>query len=604
MLRRQERKPKRANSPTPADAIDFAILAQGLNAAPAPATAAMSDPPAGFDFSTIPIIPPARRAGREGGVLSPDTSERIQSQRGGGAPLEPTVQRRMEETLGHPFADVRVHTDGESETLNHSLGAHAFTLGSDIFLGQHATSNGTYGGDQLLAHELTHVVQQRGTAERGPLTVGATDGAGEREADGVAGAVASGAMTVPGAMVGDAGGARIQRQPDTAPQQGGKGTKAPGKSPPDLATLAAQMTAMQEQMGAMQVQQAQVQAVAQNQRSALALDLRWRGMFGARMANYKQAIWRVTGAIDMADKGFQDAQIAQSQTDQLTTQLLGLGASVLFAGVFEWVAGAGLKGLGTASSKIGDRVRKADVAATEAALPIGAAAVSLPGRSAAKWSMFGENPTSILETVENPANALFGGYMTNIRGSQGQQQGSAKIASAVGPAEKATEQGQPGGGPGGGAVAYLARKSEALEQQSQFIEQAFVDRSLALGGLSDEQWASFDVGAQEQIYQQLLDGLDAAGSGVEKMKPVEDVANVIERYMWASWVLNSADRESSGRLWNFGTDIDLRLIKIGVERDAGVLLSEHWWQHSSDNWGYAISAWARGYKGSIVLNEK
>lgn len=278
--------------------------------------------------------------------------------------------------------------------------------------------------------------------------------------------------------------------------------------------------------------------------------------------------------------------------------MIGFGASILFAGTFEWIAGAGLKALGSASTKIGESVRKADTAIEK--IGGGAAVVSLPGRMGNVEKAAG----SIVEKVENPANTALSGYATDIKGAQGSQRDTAKIASAVDKAEKVTEKGQPSGGPGGGAVAYLARKSEALERQSQFIEQGFVDRSLDLDRLSDEEWATFDVSAQEQTYQQLLDDLNASGSGVDKMKPVEDVANVIEKYMWASWIADSADRESSGTLWNFGTDIDLRLIAIGVEKEAGVLLSEHWWQISSDYWSAGIDTWRRGYKGSIVLGEK
>lgn len=596
MLQRQERKPKRANSSAPAAATDFATLSRGLNPAPSPGTAAVSAPTAGFDFSTIPIIPPERQMGREGGVLSPATSERIQARRGGGAPLEPTVQRRMEDTLGHTFADVRVHADGESDRLNRSLGASAFTLGSDVFLGQQATSTGTYGGDHLLAHELTHVVQQRGAEERWPLAVGATDGPGEREADGVAGDVASGNSAAPGKQTGGSDGTRIQRAPKNTPPGGTTTTTGvpPGPDPVE---------------------------VLKRRVAALELDQRWRARFGVSMANYRQAVSRVTQGIDMATTGFQEAQVAQSQTDQLTNQLIGLGASLLFAGAFEWIAGAGLKKLGDESAWISKQVRNTDQAIAEAAaiptavaasavslpLPSAAALVSLPGQPMSSWVKAGEylggHADSIIEKVENPVNTFVSGSVTNIWGAYGQQQDTAQIARDTDQAQRTTEQAVPGGGPGGSAVGYLARKTEALDKLQQDIEQAFLDRSTKLAGLDDATWATFDVGAQERTYQQLLDRLDVASSGVDKMKPVEGVANVIERYMWVSWILNSADRESSGRLWNFGTDIDLRLIKIGVERDAGVLLSEHWWQHSSDDWGYVISAWARGYKGSIVLGE-
>ena len=192
MFQRQERRPKRANLTALTDAAANAALSRGSLPESTPDTTAMLPTTAGFDFGTTSIIPPERRVGREGGVLSPATSERIQAQRGGGAPLEPTVQRRMEDTLGHDFADVRVHADRQSDTLSRSVGARAFALGSDIFLSQEATRAGLQGGDALLAHELTHVVQQRGAAPSGALTVGAAGDARERQAESMGATAARG----------------------------------------------------------------------------------------------------------------------------------------------------------------------------------------------------------------------------------------------------------------------------------------------------------------------------------------------------------------------------------------------------------------------------
>ena len=92
--------------------------------------------------------------------LSPAVVERVRAEQGGGTPLEPSMRESMEAAFGHRFGDVRVHADSESDALNRSLGASAFTLGSDIFLSRHAPPPQTAEGGQLLAHELTHVVQQ------------------------------------------------------------------------------------------------------------------------------------------------------------------------------------------------------------------------------------------------------------------------------------------------------------------------------------------------------------------------------------------------------------------------------------------------------------
>jgi len=75
----------------------------------------------------------------------------------GGWPLPRDVQAKMESALGTSFADVRVHVGPEAS----SIGAVAFTWGSDIHFAPGQYSPHTPHGQFLLAHELTHVVQQR-----------------------------------------------------------------------------------------------------------------------------------------------------------------------------------------------------------------------------------------------------------------------------------------------------------------------------------------------------------------------------------------------------------------------------------------------------------
>ncbi len=132
---------------------------------------------------------PAPEVGLEGGPISADLSSRIQAQRGGGAALDSTTRSSMEGSFGTRFDDVRIHHDSESDTLNRSISAKAFTTGSDIFF----SGNASPSDSQLLAHELTHVVQQRGMSPSGPMTVGAADDSHEQAADGMASAVTSGA---------------------------------------------------------------------------------------------------------------------------------------------------------------------------------------------------------------------------------------------------------------------------------------------------------------------------------------------------------------------------------------------------------------------------
>jgi len=83
-------------------------------------------------------------------------------QRGGGQPLPPGTREFMEPRFGADLGGVRVHHHSDSHRLNEQLGARAFTLGNDIFFGHGQYQPETTAGRRLLAHELTHTLQQRG----------------------------------------------------------------------------------------------------------------------------------------------------------------------------------------------------------------------------------------------------------------------------------------------------------------------------------------------------------------------------------------------------------------------------------------------------------
>jgi len=87
----------------------------------------------------------------------------IENARGSGAALDTSVRRQMESRIGADFRHVRVHTDSQSDNLNRVLDARAFTTGKDIFFAQGEYQPATSSGRHLLAHELTHVMQQGGT---------------------------------------------------------------------------------------------------------------------------------------------------------------------------------------------------------------------------------------------------------------------------------------------------------------------------------------------------------------------------------------------------------------------------------------------------------
>ena len=101
---------------------------------------------------------------------------------GGGQPLQPAVLQKMEALFGTRFHDVRIHVGSEAT----SLGAHAFTRGSDIYFAHGQYDPSSARGQHLLAHELAHVVQQRAGHARNPFGNGVAvlrDPVCEAEAD-------------------------------------------------------------------------------------------------------------------------------------------------------------------------------------------------------------------------------------------------------------------------------------------------------------------------------------------------------------------------------------------------------------------------------------
>ena len=129
----------------------------------------------------------APEVGMAGGGLSAGLAGRIDAQRGGGSALDAGTKSTMEDTLGASLDGVRVHVGEESDNLNRSITAKAFTTGNDVFVRSDNWAPGSSSTQRLLAHELTHVVQQRSMpGDSGGMSVGAADTHEEREADDVA----------------------------------------------------------------------------------------------------------------------------------------------------------------------------------------------------------------------------------------------------------------------------------------------------------------------------------------------------------------------------------------------------------------------------------
>jgi hypothetical protein len=99
----------------------------------------------------------------EGGgglATTDDTASAIMSARAGGQGLSGDVRSRFEGFFGADLGGVKIHNDGTSDNLCRSINAEAFTTGTDVFFSSRSFKPGSSSGDHLLAHELTHVVQQ------------------------------------------------------------------------------------------------------------------------------------------------------------------------------------------------------------------------------------------------------------------------------------------------------------------------------------------------------------------------------------------------------------------------------------------------------------
>jgi hypothetical protein len=167
--------------------------------------------------------------------------------KGGGSSLPEGVRNQMESSMGQDFSDVRVHTGTDAANASKSVQAQAFTVGNEIVFNEGKYNPGSADGDRTIAHELTHVVQQRngavdGESRGGGIKVSTPDDRFEQQAEATADAVMSGGGDHAGHDHGaGAGGVQreaeddvaqmlpIQRAPeeDEAPEQQDEGALQP-----------------------------------------------------------------------------------------------------------------------------------------------------------------------------------------------------------------------------------------------------------------------------------------------------------------------------------------------------------------------------------------
>lgn len=163
-----------------------------------------------------------------------------------GRPLAANERAQWEPRFGRDLRDVRLHTGEQAAQSARAVGANAYTVGSDIVFGAGRFSPDTAGGARLLAHELTHVVQQGGGRGPAPTAaqIGAADSAYEREAGAVAAAVQRGESAA-GMIVPPAGSGPAALQRDTAGAGSGSAQQQTGSGSGSAQQTATQQPAAQ-----------------------------------------------------------------------------------------------------------------------------------------------------------------------------------------------------------------------------------------------------------------------------------------------------------------------------------------------------------------------
>ncbi|MCM0593884.1 MAG: DUF4157 domain-containing protein [Gloeotrichia echinulata DEX184] len=119
--------------------------------APAPVPSGQSEAvqrqiPGEKDEDDLQMSPIVQRQAGAGMDAAPDVEASINQARGGGQAIADNIREPMEQAFGADFSGVKVHTDGQSDQLNRSIQARAFTTGQDVFFRQGEYNPGSRGG--------------------------------------------------------------------------------------------------------------------------------------------------------------------------------------------------------------------------------------------------------------------------------------------------------------------------------------------------------------------------------------------------------------------------------------------------------------------------
>lgn len=126
------------------------------------------------DKGTLSLVQPQTKAGHS--PAEPRVEDAIRRSLPSGQALPRDLRSEMEAAFGADFSSVKLHTDREADNLNRSLEARAFTTGHDVFFRSGEYNPTSRAGQELIAHELTHVIQQNGGRMTGKVAETKTSG--------------------------------------------------------------------------------------------------------------------------------------------------------------------------------------------------------------------------------------------------------------------------------------------------------------------------------------------------------------------------------------------------------------------------------------------
>ncbi|MEN2399245.1 DUF4157 domain-containing protein [Flavobacterium sp. MC2016-06] len=105
----------------------------------------------------------------ESEIQNNELEGKLNNSKGGGEGLDQKTKREMESGFGNDFSNVKIHTDTNAVQMSQELGAQAFTNGNDVYFNKGKYSPDSKEGKHLLAHELTHTIQQTGMVQKSSL---------------------------------------------------------------------------------------------------------------------------------------------------------------------------------------------------------------------------------------------------------------------------------------------------------------------------------------------------------------------------------------------------------------------------------------------------